>query len=84
MGFRACSNRWGVIAEDAARSLPGDDIVAEPAVQTTQGVVINSSPSATWPWLIQMGPGRAGADAYDWIKDLFGMNMHSADRIVPG
>jgi hypothetical protein len=30
-----------------------------------------------------MGPGRAGAYTYDWIENLFGPNMHSADRIVP-
>ena len=82
-GFRAWSNRWGVTAEVAVRSLPGDDIVPEPAVQTTQGITINTPPSAIWPWLIQMGPGRAGAYTYDWIENLLGLNMHSADRIVP-
>jgi hypothetical protein len=30
-----------------------------------------------------MGPGRAGAYTYDWIENLLGLNMHSADRIVP-
>ena len=30
-----------------------------------------------------MGPGRAGAYTYDWLENLFGLNMHSADRIVP-
>jgi hypothetical protein len=30
-----------------------------------------------------MGPGRAGAYTYDWIENLFGLNMHSADRIHP-
>ena len=30
-----------------------------------------------------MGPGRAGAYTYDWIENLFGLDMHSAGRIVP-
>jgi hypothetical protein len=30
-----------------------------------------------------MGPGRAGAYTYDWIENLLGLNVHSADRIVP-
>jgi hypothetical protein len=30
-----------------------------------------------------MGPGRAGAYTYDWIENLFGLDMHSVDRIVP-
>jgi hypothetical protein len=82
-GFRAWSNRWGVTPADTVRSLPGDDIVSEPAVQTTQGITIDTSPDMIWPWLIQMGPGRAGAYTYDWVENLFGLNMHSADRIVP-
>jgi hypothetical protein len=28
-----------------------------------------------------MGPSRVGAYTYDWIENLFGLNMHSADRI---
>jgi hypothetical protein len=27
--------------------------------------------------------GRVGAYTYDWIENLFDLNMHSADRIVP-
>jgi hypothetical protein len=30
-----------------------------------------------------MGPGRAGAYTHDWIENLFGLNIHSANRIVP-
>jgi hypothetical protein len=30
-----------------------------------------------------MGPGRAGAYTYDRIENLFGLNIHSADRIHP-
>jgi hypothetical protein len=30
-----------------------------------------------------MGPGRGGAYTYDWIENLFGLGMHSADEILP-
>ena len=31
-----------------------------------------------------MGPSpRGGAYTYDWIENLFGLNMHSADRVLP-
>ena len=36
-----------------------------------------------WPWLVQMGVGRGGAYTYDWIEQLFGLDMHSADRVIP-
>src|SRR3954453_14657235 len=42
---------------------------------------IGAPPSAIWPWLVQMGPSRAGAYTYDWVENLFGLNMHSADQI---
>jgi hypothetical protein len=48
----------------------------------TRAIEIHAPPSAIWPWLVQIGPGRAGAYTYDWIENLFGLNMHSADRIV--
>jgi hypothetical protein len=31
-----------------------------------------------------MGPSpRGGAYTYDWIENLLGLNMHSADRVLP-
>ena len=37
-----------------------------------------------WPWLAQMGPApRGGAYTYDWIENLLGLNMHSADGVLP-
>ena len=33
--------------------------------------------------MLQFGPGRGGAYTYDWIENLMGLNMHSADRILP-
>ena len=39
--------------------------------------------SAIWPWLAPDGSGvRGGAYTYDWIENLFGLNMHSADRVL--
>jgi hypothetical protein len=55
--------------------LDAADIVA------TRAIGIEAPPSAIWPWLVQMGPGRAGAYTYDWIENLFGLNMHSAEQI---
>jgi hypothetical protein len=74
---------WGATADEAARSLPGDGLLAEADIVATRAITIGAPPSAVWPWLVQMGPGRAGAYTYDWIENLFGLNMHSADRIHP-
>jgi hypothetical protein len=74
---------WGATDEEAARKLPGDDLLDPADIVATRAISIDAPPSAIWPWLVQMGPGRGGAYTYDWIENLFGLNMHSADRVHP-
>jgi hypothetical protein len=74
---------WGATASEVARPLPGDDLLEAPDVVATRAIEIDAPPSAIWPWLVQMGPGRAGAYTYDWIENLFGLGMHSAATILP-
>ena len=74
---------WGAQDDEAAGTLPGDDLLDDPTVVTTRAATVDAPASAVWPWLIQMGPGRAGAYTYDWIENLAGLDMHSADVIVP-
>lgn len=33
-------------------------------------IEINAAPEAIWPWLAQMGNGRAGWYSYDWLDNL--------------
>lgn len=74
---------WGATDEEAARPLPGDELLEDAAVVSTRATTIDAPPSAVWPWLVQMGSGRGGAYTYDWIENLFGLGMHSADTIHP-
>lgn len=72
---------WGATAQEAARSLPGDDLLDPADIVATRAITIDAPPAAVWPWLVQMGPGRGGAYTYDWIENLFGLDMHSSDRV---
>jgi hypothetical protein len=74
---------WGAWEDEAARGLPGDELLPDPAILSTRAVLVTAPAAAIWPWLVQMGPGRGGAYTYDWIENLLGLGMHSADRIVP-
>ncbi|MGL6279897.1 MAG: SRPBCC family protein [Gaiella sp.] len=74
---------WGATAEEADRVLPGDELLEEADVVSTRAVTIAAPPSAVWPWLVQMGSGRGGAYTYDWIENLFGLGMRSAEAIHP-
>ena len=51
---------------------------------STRAIDIPAPAAAVWPWLAQMGPSpRGGAYTYDWIENLLGLDMHSADRVLP-
>jgi len=70
---------WGVDRADADRALPGDELVPDAARVDTRGITIAAPPSAVWPWLVQMGYGRAGWYSYDRLD----MRGQSADEIHP-
>src|SRR3954451_18238828 len=70
---------WGVDPEVSARPLPGDDLVPVPTAVETRTIAIDAPPDAVWPWLVQMGFGRAGGYSYD-PRDKRGKR---AERIVP-
>jgi hypothetical protein len=71
--------QWGVDPAEAERALPGDDLVPGPTAIETRGVTIAAPPSAVWPWLVQMGFGRAGWYSYDQVD----MNQQSVREIHP-
>ncbi|HEX5189128.1 MAG TPA: hypothetical protein VFW16_06295 [Streptosporangiaceae bacterium] len=74
---------WGASGDEASAALRGDEIVPRADLMTTRAIVINAPPERVWPWLVQMGSGRAGTYTYDWLENLFGLDMHSAEVILP-
>jgi hypothetical protein len=74
---------WGASADEVGRELPGDQLLPDPWIVCTRAVSISAPAGAIWPWLVQIGSGRAGRYSYDWIENLFGLDMHSADVILP-
>jgi hypothetical protein len=75
--------RWGAADEEVARALPGDEMVPDAKISSTHAITIQAAPAEVWPWLVQIGQGRGGFYSYDWIEDAMGLEIHSADRIVP-
>ncbi len=56
-------------AQEEARRLPGDGLLADAGGQITHGVTIAATPDAIWPWLLQMGCGRAGFYSIDALDN---------------
>jgi hypothetical protein len=74
----------GATADEAEARLPGDELLEDADGVATRAITIDAPRSAVWPWIAQMGPApRGGAYTYDWIENLLGLNMHSADRVLP-
>lgn len=75
---------YGSTPHERTARLPGDDVIATPTVQTDNATTIDAPPDQVWPWLVQMGWGRAGWYTARWVDQLlFPANGPSADRIVP-
>ncbi|MEO8272567.1 MAG: hypothetical protein ABI620_00705 [Chloroflexota bacterium] len=76
---RAEFRTWGIDPVEKARTLPGDELVPDAEAVDTRGIDIAAAPDQVWPWLAQMGYGRAGWYSYDQLD----MNHPSADEIIP-
>lgn len=74
---------WGAGKDEAAAELPGDELVSADAPRTTRAVTIDAPVRAVWPWLMQIGEGRAGFYSYALLERAVGANIHNADRIHP-
>lgn len=80
LALRPTVVNWGATAEEARRSLPGDEVVPSPKVQVTHAITIDAPPDAVWPWLAQIGCGRAGWYSYDLLDNA---GIPSARQILP-
>ena len=78
--YRPWHSRWGATDEEVALEMPGDDRVKEPTFNVTRAITIHARPEEIWPWIIQIGFGRAGFYSYDLLDNL---GKPSADLIIP-
>jgi hypothetical protein len=81
-------NRWGSTAAEIRKVLPGDQFESPHSqrVVSTRAITIDAPPEAVWPWLVQMGSGRAGFNTHEWVERLLFITYaegHSATRIHP-
>ena len=75
--------RWGATTAEAEQSLPGDELVANPKQISTRSITIQTPAAQVWPWLVQLGQGQGGFYTYDWLENLVGCIIHSADQVLP-
>jgi hypothetical protein len=66
--------------DEASRRLEGDELIPQPLGSLTHGITIRATSRQVWPWLAQMGAGRAGWYSYDRLDNG---GQPSSRRIVP-
>ena len=78
--LRTRAINWGTIPEDITRPLPGDELIPDSPRNSTMAIAIRAHASEVWPWLVQMGYGRAGFYSYDLLDNR---GQPSAEEINP-
>ena len=68
--YRRWHLRWGATAAEVAGSLPGDSLQPHVHFRATRAITISAPPDAVWPWLVQVGGGRAGWYSNDLLDNL--------------
>jgi hypothetical protein len=74
--------RWDSTTEELAAALPGDELVPNANITATRAISVAATADAVWPWIAQLGQGRGGFYTYDFLENIVGCDIHSADRIV--
>lgn len=79
LGIRSWYLHWGATETEISQAMPGD----LDQIGWTRAITIDATPEQVWPWLVQWGQGRGGWYSYDWLENLFGLDIHTAKQILP-
>lgn len=62
--------RSGVTRSELHRVLPADDVVPDANLVIDRAVTLPAPVSVVWPWIVQLGKGRAGWYAPNWLEKV--------------
>jgi hypothetical protein len=71
---------WGASPQEQIADMPGDELFPRAQYRSTRAITIHARPEAVWPWLVQVGCGRAGFYSHDLLDNLA---RPSATTILP-
>lgn len=71
---------WGATPAEQGMGMLGDDLFPLAQFRSTRAITIRARPAAVWPWLVQVGCGRAGFYSHDLLDNLA---RPSATTILP-
>ena len=68
--YRRRHLRWGSTDDEVSAAMEGDALLPNAQFVTTRSITIDADPAAVWPWLVQVGCGRAGWYSNDLLDNL--------------
>jgi hypothetical protein len=83
LGLRDVAMTWGTIGDEASRPLPGDALIPTAQRMTTRAIFIPAPPEAVFPWVSQLGAGRAAFYSHVWLERAIGCDLTNGDALVP-
>jgi hypothetical protein len=78
---RARLRNWGATRAEIEATHAGDDLVAGPVSTSTYAVTVEAPADMVWSWLVQIGQDRGGMYSYEWLENLFGLDIHNTNQI---
>jgi len=84
MRLRPRMLRWGATEHEVERAWPSDRLLPKDVgFESVHAVTVHAPADQVWPWIVQIGQGRAGFYSYDWLENLWGADIHNILEIVP-
>jgi hypothetical protein len=74
---------WGSAPAEVESELPGDDLLPDARLVATRAISIEAPSTDVWPWIAQLGQGRAGFYSYDVLENMVGCDITSSNSIEP-
>jgi hypothetical protein len=74
---------WGSTPDERERGWPGDALVSSPRATSTRAVHVAAPAATVWPWVVQVGLGRAGFYSYELLERAAGIPVKNVECIVP-
>jgi hypothetical protein len=78
--YRRYHTRWGATDAEVAAHMAGDDLLERAHLVATRAITVQAPAEHVWPWLAQVGIGRAGFYSIDLLDNL---GRTSATEIHP-
>ncbi|WBP96358.1 hypothetical protein O6072_09770 [Mycolicibacterium neoaurum] len=79
-GARQYWRNWGTTKDECGLMLPGDEMLANPVVASTEAVWIDRPPEQIWPLLVRMGTSNDGMYTYGATGVRLGNAQDGAGR----